>query len=161
MWSGSWAVGWGGGPEVVGVPSSQGSATWVLRGGPMSLFTLHLNQTASSFLTFPQTLDPSGPRASPSRALQLWGQAGRLPTPPSHTTATSLPPAGYVTLAKSLPLSGPSHPSSKLPFQWPVQCQHPLNQKQWGGIGPQKLPAIPRSCVDHCLPGTGLHSMGS
>lgn len=116
MWSGSWAGGWGGGPEVVGVPSSQGSATWVLRGGPMSLFTLHLNQTASSFLTFPQTLDPSGPRASPSRALQLWGQAGRLPTPPSHTTATSLPPAGYVTLAKSLPLSGPSHSSSKLPF---------------------------------------------
>lgn len=116
--------GWGGGgggeeaqmwsrcpPDLLG----QGSATQVLRGGPMSLFTLHLNQTTSSFLR-PWTLDPSGPRASPSRALQLWGQAGRLPTPPSHTTATSLPPAGCVTLAKSLPLSGPSHPPSKLPF---------------------------------------------
>lgn len=79
MWSGSWVgVGrWGGGEEAQRWSRcspgllGQGSATWVLRGGPMSLFTLHLNQTASSFLTFPQTLDPSGSRASPSRALQL------------------------------------------------------------------------------------------
>lgn len=75
----------------------------------MNLSTLHLNGTGSSFLT-------ERPEASPNQSLQLWGQAGRLPRPPSHTTATSLPRAGYVTSAKSLPLSGPSHPTSKLPF---------------------------------------------
>lgn len=54
--------------------------------GSQEPFTLHpsMNQTPSSSLCLPQTLDPNGPRC----LVQLSGQAGQPPAPLAHSTAS-------------------------------------------------------------------------
>lgn len=86
MWSGSWAwVGrWGGAGEEAQMWSrcppdllGQGSATRVLRGGPMSLFTLHLNQTTSSFLHVSSDLGSQWPEGISQQGTAALG-TGRM-----------------------------------------------------------------------------------